>query len=132
MNDKNKGLYGKYKVERVDGKPIKDGCIVLEFNDPIARKVIFRWARYMRDAGHFQVYEDVLDKLAATYPKPLCTGDYVWLDDDQHWKITIIFGDDVTLERCPEPNERINKSSRRTKRTSMLSLLRRVVEHPQA
>lgn len=64
VNLKNKGLVKKYNVERTDGKPIKHGCIVLEFGDEIAHKAIEQWAISMRDAGYSKVYLDVTDKLA--------------------------------------------------------------------
>lgn len=61
--EKQIGLYGKYHVDRVDGKPITQGCIVLEFKDPIARPAIQFWAETMREAGYHQVHADVMAKL---------------------------------------------------------------------
>ena len=58
MSDKTKGLYKKYEVTRVDGKPI-DNCIVLEFKDPIARDAIHKWASDMYLSGHKQLFYDV-------------------------------------------------------------------------
>lgn len=52
MNDKNKGLYQKYKVERVDGKEVND-AIVLEFKDPHAREGI----RAFRDSVLIDGYQ---------------------------------------------------------------------------
>jgi len=57
-DDKKRGLYNKYKVERNDGKPVGD-CIVLEFDDPIAREGIDAWKNAMLCAGYEQVYWDV-------------------------------------------------------------------------
>lgn len=62
---KEKGLYKKYHVERIDSKPVND-CIVLEFKDPIARKAIKHWAFLMRTEGYKELYRDVMDKLIMT------------------------------------------------------------------
>lgn len=64
MDDKKRGIYAKYIVDRVDGKDIPNGCVVLEFNDPIARPAILNWANRMLDAGYEQVYIDVIAKLS--------------------------------------------------------------------
>lgn len=60
---KERGLYPKYKVERVDGKPIPHGCIVLEFGDPIARQALQIWALEMSYEGYQQVHADVMKTL---------------------------------------------------------------------
>lgn len=56
---KDKGLYKKYNVTRVDGKPIKGGnCIVMEFGDPIARVAIKAWTKELDKNGyHDLAYE---------------------------------------------------------------------------
>ena len=59
---KSLGLYKKYKASRVDGKKIGD-AIVLEFKDPIARVGINAWATAMRQAGYFEVFKDIIQKL---------------------------------------------------------------------
>ncbi len=64
--NKTLGLYDKYKVERIDGKPLKGGAIVLEFGDPVARIAIFAWAQEMEYHGYHQVSADVLAQLEAT------------------------------------------------------------------
>lgn len=62
--EKHKGLYQKYKVEKLNGRPMGEkGCIVLEFDDPIAKEAIITWAKSMRDAGYVQVWKDIAAKL---------------------------------------------------------------------
>lgn len=62
---KNTGKTEKVGMSQVDAVCIKmvEDCIVLEFNDPIARKGIIAWANAMREEGYHQVYRDVMDKL---------------------------------------------------------------------
>lgn len=43
MTDEHLGLYGKYHVERVDGKPIA-GCFVLEYTDTRAWPALLAYA----------------------------------------------------------------------------------------
>lgn len=48
-DDKERGLYRKYNVERVDGKPLKGGgALVLEFGDPQAWNAIEEYADRIR------------------------------------------------------------------------------------
>ena len=50
MDDKTRGLYQKYTVERTDGKPLgEDGCIVLEWKDEHARRGIAAFADSIKD-----------------------------------------------------------------------------------
>ncbi len=63
MSDKEKGLYQKYRVKKV-GKPREEmDCIVLEFNDPIARHGIRTWAHLMHVRGYHKCAGQVLAKL---------------------------------------------------------------------
>lgn len=58
--DPTRGLYGKYLVERVDGKPLKGGrCIVLEVGDPNAWPALWEWADTVDDAGYAALAADV-------------------------------------------------------------------------
>lgn len=61
-DNRERGLYKKYNVERVDGKPVED-AIVLEFKDELSRVIIQAWACRMFDAGYKDVYYDVQSKL---------------------------------------------------------------------
>lgn len=57
-DDKERGLYDKYHVTRLDGKPV-GACIILEFKDPLARIGIAAWAKAVRDAGYVELAENV-------------------------------------------------------------------------
>lgn len=61
VNTKEIGLFEKYHVERVDGKPMPAGCIVLEWKDPNAWPGIAAFSRAVRLAGYLQLSDD-LDK----------------------------------------------------------------------
>jgi len=65
MSDKEKGLYDKYIVQRTDGKPIKGGCIVLEFDDENAWAALNQYAFTVQDAGYEKLADDIHDKLMA-------------------------------------------------------------------
>ena len=56
---KTTGLEKRYNVHRVDGKPIKCGCIVLEFDDSKAQPALLVWADSMEAAGYATVAADV-------------------------------------------------------------------------
>lgn len=59
----NKGLFKKYEVTKLSNPDKPLDCIVLEFDDPIARVGIKAWAKEMRAKGYERVYEDVIEKL---------------------------------------------------------------------
>lgn len=63
MSEKNKGLFRKYSVIKLDNVNKEMDCIVLEFDDPIARKGIKAWAQAMTEAGYFKCSQEVLNKL---------------------------------------------------------------------
>lgn len=63
MKDKNRGLYNKYHVQKISNPEKKIDAIVLEFDDPIARRAIRPWANSMIYAGFNKVGHDVHDKL---------------------------------------------------------------------
>jgi hypothetical protein len=63
MEDKERGLYDKYKVERLDGKPIEKGCIVLEWSDRLARAGIKAFAAAVTSAGYLRLGNDLKTKL---------------------------------------------------------------------
>lgn len=59
-DDKKRGLYGKYYVERVDGKPIKGGeCIVLEVGDPNTHPAILAFADSVESDGYSALADDL-------------------------------------------------------------------------
>lgn len=67
MMDKERGLYGKFKVERTDGRDVgphakHDGCdyFVLDLtHDPIAREAAVAYSREARRAGFSQLADDL-------------------------------------------------------------------------
>lgn len=60
---KAKGLESRYHVKKLGNLDKKIDCIVLEFDDPIARVGIKAWIKEMRAQGFERVYEDVIEKL---------------------------------------------------------------------
>jgi hypothetical protein len=58
MDDTTKGLYGKYRVERFDGKGI-GRCIVLELDDPNTWPALKVWADTVEDRGFGPLAADV-------------------------------------------------------------------------
>lgn len=57
-DDPTRGLYGKYQVERTDGKPM-GRCIVLELDDPNAWDALETWAGTVGRAGYRSLALDV-------------------------------------------------------------------------
>ena len=57
-DNKDRGIYGKYRVERVDGKQI-DRCIVLELDDPNAWEALLTWADTVAEDGYEALAGDV-------------------------------------------------------------------------
>ena len=60
---KCEGLIKKYQVERMDGKPMPEGCIVLEWKDPNARVGIAAFSRRVRRCGYEKLADDLDSKL---------------------------------------------------------------------
>lgn len=68
MDDKEKGLYKKYNVSRVDGKPM-GWCFVLEEKDPRAIPALEAYAISAREVGYQKLYDDlkiVIEKMQGT------------------------------------------------------------------
>lgn len=63
-DNRSKGLFHKYRVARVDKKPIEDGCIVLEWKDVHGRQGIAAFAESLRGDGYIQLADDLEQKLA--------------------------------------------------------------------
>jgi hypothetical protein len=57
------GLQERYRVERLDGKAIEDGCIVLEWADPAARQGIREFSKAVRSRGFGPLADDLDAKL---------------------------------------------------------------------
>lgn len=47
MSDQDRGLYPKYRVEKLNGKPI-GACFVLEESDPFAVQALLAYAAHAR------------------------------------------------------------------------------------
>lgn len=60
MSEKNRGIYQKYHVERVDGKPIKGGlCVVLEVGDPNTWDALRTFAKTVRNDGYDRLADNL-------------------------------------------------------------------------
>jgi hypothetical protein len=64
-NPQPKGLYGKYRVERVDGRGIALGCFVLEFDDPKAWDALLTYAETCEAWGNPAVAADLRKRVLA-------------------------------------------------------------------
>jgi hypothetical protein len=64
--EKDRGL--KYHVERVDGQPLKGGCVVLEFGDERAAPALRLWADSMAREGLFQLAAEVRARIGSREP----------------------------------------------------------------
>ena len=62
-DDKKRGLYWKYEVQKLSNPNKKIDCIVLEFDDPIARSGIRAWALQMIASGYVECGREVIEKL---------------------------------------------------------------------
>ncbi len=67
---KGVGLLHKYNVERVDGKPIADGCFVLEYKDKHARVALRAYADSVSKEGYRELAEDLLKKVGPLQESP--------------------------------------------------------------
>lgn len=61
--NKKFGIYKKYEVTKISNPEKKIDCIVMEFDDPIARVAIEVWADEMAQKGYLAVAKDVYRKL---------------------------------------------------------------------
>ena len=62
-DEKNIGLYKKFRVQKVGNPTKKIDCIVLEFDDPIAQKAINFWADEMHNAGYIKCAAQTKQKI---------------------------------------------------------------------
>lgn len=60
---KNIGLFKKYEVKKLSNPEKELDCVVLEFDDPIARQALEFWAELMRKNGYSEVHKDTIEKL---------------------------------------------------------------------
>lgn len=66
MSDKERGLYGKYKVEKTTNPDKKLDCMVMEWDDPNGRKGIRAFAEAVKKEGYLLLYVDLDEKLKKT------------------------------------------------------------------
>lgn len=69
-DDKDRGLYDKYIVERTDGKTLGP-CVVLELDDPNSWEALTLWSNTVRKAGYEELGLDVLQLIADYWTKHL-------------------------------------------------------------
>ena len=69
-DDKDRGFYDKYYVERRDGKPLKGGAVVLEFGDPNSWYALLTWANTVERRGHAKLAQDIRE-IVSDYGKEI-------------------------------------------------------------
>ena len=62
MAQKDRGVYRKYIVERVDGKPV-GWCFVLQDTDPLAVPALLAYADAALKAGYGPLHDDLIRKV---------------------------------------------------------------------
>jgi ribosomal protein L37AE/L43A len=62
MRDRNKGMYAKYRVKRLDGKEM-DSCIVLELTDPNSWPALRTWADTVEADGYVPLAAEMRAKV---------------------------------------------------------------------
>jgi len=67
LKKRKKGLYGKFEVKKITNPDKKLDCIVLEFDDPIARRGIKAFSEGCRARGYIPLADDLDKKLNAYY-----------------------------------------------------------------
>jgi len=65
MISKERGMFLKYFVKRCDGKPMPEGCVVLEWKDKNALPGIAAFSRSVRAEGYIALADDLDKRLAA-------------------------------------------------------------------
>ena len=64
MSDKKKGLYQKYEVKKITNPDKVMDCIVLEWDDPRARKGIRAFAEACQEDGFHALAADLFRRLS--------------------------------------------------------------------
>lgn len=72
MDKRKQGLFEKYYVGRLDGKPMVSGCIVLEWQDKNARAGIKAFADAVRKDGYIVLADELEERLKAFAVCPYC------------------------------------------------------------
>lgn len=64
VHDKQQGLYARYDVKRIDGKPLADGgAFVIEMDDPIGLYALRVYASLARASGYHQLADDLVSRV---------------------------------------------------------------------
>ena len=63
MSDKDNGLYKKYDVKKLSNPNKFVDCMVLEFDDPVARVGLAAYAEAAHNAGYKTLAADIRGKL---------------------------------------------------------------------
>ena len=61
--NKEKGLFSKYYVGRVDGKPMGESFVLEPARDPIAVEALFHYASIAHDRGYEVLAKDIFAML---------------------------------------------------------------------
>jgi hypothetical protein len=70
MDDKTRGMYKKYDVSRMDGRPM-GRAIVLEIDDPNSWPALLVWSLTVLAAGYEALAEDVTETVTdAIHSRP--------------------------------------------------------------
>jgi hypothetical protein len=87
--EKSLGLFQKYKVKRTDGKPISDGCIVLEWKSKSSRAGIRAFSEAVRKDGYEKLADELDDRLE------MFEGSY------SHWDEAVKFIKEIPMTWIP-------------------------------
>lgn len=68
MDQKKRGLFKKYNVSRTDKKPLKGGCIVLEFGSKNAAHAVLQFADSVEVDGYGKLAADLRLKMDCFHP----------------------------------------------------------------
>lgn len=70
MSEKEKGLYKKFEVKKISNPTKELDCIVLEFDDHLAREGIFAFAKSAKRGGFHELHDDLMEKLSVWENEP--------------------------------------------------------------
>lgn len=128
QDDRVRGLYNKYQVTRCDGKPLKGGCIVLEWGDPNAREGIQAFADALSTDDRYptRLTCDLREKLAewedmTPFCKLISGNEFVYGDREclkirshlvDYNYVTIADGHLYRMENPAEPVKKLHKTVR--------------------
>lgn len=82
MDNKERGLYAKYNVERTDGQELGT-CFVLELKDELARPALLVWAHTLEREGYHELAKDIYAALESFESTERLAKDVVITDKDE-------------------------------------------------